>query len=535
MIAGESMRDIGRRRLLGASGQLALGAVAGAGLRARGGLVSAAAPPARRPDWDALARRLRGRLLRPGEQGFAAASMPYNRRYARIRPGGVAVCADARDARAALLWARGEGVPFAIRSGGHSYAGFCASRGLVISLAAIRSVRVCERSMTVTAGAGARNRDIYAALAGTGLAVPGGRCPTVAVGGLLLGGGFGFSSRHLGLACDHLLETEAVTAGGDILRVTRDCHPDLFWACQGGGGGNFAISTRYVLRAVPVGPVAVYRLAWHWRDARAVMAAMLTTMLHAPDRMSCRIGLDVSGGGPATGGPARRGVSALGLFFGTAAELTRLLAPAMAAARPASALIEDRDYGAAQALLAKDVPAGAFASRSRYLAGALPEEGIDELVRRAERWPGSSNKDGGGVTIFAWGGAINRVAPEATAFAHRTARFLADTETTWTGQDSPAVVAANLHWLNGMYGVLTRHGTTQAYQNFTDPALRDWARAYYAGNLPRLSQVKQAYDPDNAFRFAQSIPEPPDLLPADRLGAITAALRSPALCRGPRA
>ena len=511
VITGEFMQDIGRRRLLGVSGQAALAVAAGAGLRAGNGRVLVTVPRARQPDWDGLARRLRGRLLRPGDPGFAAASVPYNRRYADVRPGGVAVCADAGDARTALLWARDQGVPFAVRSGGHSYAGFCASRGLVISLAALNSVTVSERSMTVTAGAGARNLDIYAAIAGTGLAVPGGRCPTVAVGGLLLGGGFGFSSRHLGLTCDHLLQTEAVTADGDILRVTPECHRDLFWACQGGGGGNFAINTRYRLAAVRVGRVAVYRLSWHWADAQAVITAMLRVMLDAPGKMSCRIGADVSGGGPATGRPASRAVSALGLYFGTAAQLTRLLAPVLAAARPASTLIEETSYDAAQAVLAKNVPAGAFASRSRYLDTGLPEQAIDDLLRQAERWPGSSNPDGGGFTIFAWGGAISEVAPEATAFVHRTPRFLADTETTWTREDSPAVAAANLNWLNATYAILTRYGTTQAYQNFTDPALHHWAAAYYGRNLPRLTQVKHAYDPDNVFRFAQSIPEPPRL------------------------
>ena len=86
------------------------------------------------------------------------------------------------------------------------------------------------------------------------------------VSGLLLGGGFGFSSRHLGLTCDQLLETEVVTAAGEVLRVSPLEQPDLFWACQGGGGGNFGINTRYTVRATPVGRVSVYGLAWPWRD-----------------------------------------------------------------------------------------------------------------------------------------------------------------------------------------------------------------------------------------------------------------------------
>lgn len=158
------MADISRRAVLGGTGKLAV--AAGVGTR----LGRTARPAWRRPepDWAALARQLHGRLLRPGEPGYAVASIPYNRRYADVRPAGVAMCADVADVRTALRWARHYGVPFAARSGGHSYGGYSASRGLVISLARMNSVRVDAGSMTVTLGPGARNRDLYAGLAGPG-------------------------------------------------------------------------------------------------------------------------------------------------------------------------------------------------------------------------------------------------------------------------------------------------------------------------------------------------------------------------------
>jgi len=496
------MGEISRRAMLGGTGKLAV--VAGAGTQL-GWMTAPARRP--RPDWDALARQLRGRLLLPGEAGYLVASVPYNKRYAAIRPDGVAMCADDADVRAALSWARHYGVPFAARSGAHSYGGYSASRGLLISLARMNSVRVDRRSMTITVGAGVRIRDFYAGLAGTGVAAPTGRCPSVGLSGLLLGGGFGFTSRHLGLTCDSLLETEVVTASGTVLRVSPRSHPDLFWACQGGGGGNFGINTRFTLRATRVGDVSVYRLEWPWREAAAALDAMQTLMDGAPDTLSCRVGLDVSGGGLATGGTPKRGVSALGLYFGPSHELAELLAPVLAAAWPSVQVIEDRTYLAAAAALAGNVPFDQFASKSRFLDGPLPDAGIDTAIRWIERWPGSSNPGGAGMTLFAWGGAINRVAPAATAFIHRDAAFLMDGETTWTARDSPPVVSANLDWLAGLYHSLAPFGTAQAYQNFIDPALRDWKTAYYGENLPRLTAVKRRYDPDDAFRFAQSIPE----------------------------
>jgi FAD/FMN-containing dehydrogenase len=496
------MGEMSRRALLGGTGKLALAAGAGAPARA-----VTRQPGRRPPDWDRLAARLRGRLLRPGDRGYAAAGTPYNRRYAGIRPAGVALCADAADVAACLTWAQQEHVPFTARSGGHSYGGYSTSRGLVISLAPLRSVRVDERAQTITVGGGARNLDVYAGLTGSRLALPAGRCPTVGLSGLLLGGGFGFTSRHLGLTCDQLLETEVVTAAGDVLQVSPHEHADLFWACQGGGGGNFGINTRHTLRGTPVGGVCVYELTWDWSQAAAALAALQSLMCAAPPELSCRAGLDVAGGGPAAGGTPRRRVTALGLFFGRSRELAALLEPVLTAAWPAQQQLDERSYLGAVRQLARNVPSGRFAATSLFLDDALPPPALDSAIRWLERWPGSSNPGGAGLTLFAWGGQISQVSPAATAFAHRGAAFLSDAETSWTSRDSPRVVAAGLDWLAGLAASLAPYGNGQAYQNFIDPALAGWQQAYYGANLPRLRQVKRRYDPQDAFRFAQAIPE----------------------------
>lgn len=108
--------------------------------------------------------------------------------------------------------------------------------------------------------------------------------------------------------------------------------------------------------------------------------------------------------------------------------------------------------------------------------------------------------------MFSWGGAINRVAPDATAFVHRTQHFLFQMETLWSRGAPAARVQANLEWVDGVYGAMRPSFSGQAYQNFIDPALRDWPLAYYGGNLARLRTIKRTYDPGNLFRSAQSIP-----------------------------
>ena len=128
-----------------------------------------------------------------------------------------------------------------------------------------------------------------------------GRCPTVGISGLVLGGGFGFSSRKLGLTADSLVGTEVVTASGRVLTCSDRAHPDLFWACRGGGGGNFGVNTRFEFRVHPVGRVSIYQLKWDWRHAREAVDAMQAVIARAPDEFSCRLGLGSSSAGSPNG------------------------------------------------------------------------------------------------------------------------------------------------------------------------------------------------------------------------------------------
>lgn len=494
-------RTATRRQFLGASGGAALALAAGSQL-AWAGKVGARA--VRSPGWDHLRRTLKGRLLVPGDRGFGAGSRPFNLRYADVVPRGVAVCADAGDVRRAVRFAHEEGLPVAIRSGGHNYAGYCSGPGLVVNLGSMRGVDVAAGAGTVTAQPGARNTMIYAGLEPHGVAISAGRCPTVAVGGLVLGGGIGFSSRKLGLTCDHLIEADIVTADGSLLRCSETRNADLFWALRGAGGGNFGVCTRYVFETRPVGDVSIYDVAFGWRDAEAVFAAFQDIIRSAPNELSARVGV----GAPGTprGGRGGPRISILGQYFGPAAELRELLAPVLAAARPTKELIEDRTFWQAKDYFFDNVPTEAFAVKSAYLDRPLGEQGVAALLRAVERWPGSTNADGAGAALFASGGAINEVAPGATAFVHRRQFAVLATESTWSSHDSAKVARANVAWLDDLASALAPHVSGSAYQNFIDRSQPNWARAYYGRNLERLVKIKRRYDPDGLFAFEQGIP-----------------------------
>ncbi|HEX9415189.1 MAG TPA: FAD-binding oxidoreductase [Gaiellaceae bacterium] len=468
-------------------------------LSACGGTVKKAPSQA---DWARLGARLKGTLVRPDDARYASLRLPFNRRYDYVHPQGIVVCAAPEDVSKSILWAREHEVPVAVRSGGHSYAGYSVSDGLVVDMGRLRSVEVNERGGTVTIGPGARNTDVYDGLQPHGVAFSAGRCPSVAISGLTLGGGFGFSSRRLGLSADALLETDVVTASGETITCSERVNSDLFWACRGGGGGNFGINTRFKFKTFPVDDVTLYDLSWAWRDARTVLAALQQVVSQAPDEWSLRVGLGSTGRPGAT----ETTIECLGQFFGPKRHLVTILDPVLSAARPIKKLIAKRTFWQAKTYFYDTTPFRRFAVKSNYVVKPLSEEAIHTIVERVEQWPGSSNPLGAGVALFAWGGAISRVPPDATAFVHREAMFLMAYDTDWTVDDPPALVSANVDWLHGLADAIRPHVSQQAYQNFIDRSQPDWHEAYYGGNFDRLVQVKKKYDPNNFFHFEQSIP-----------------------------
>lgn len=498
------MQRVSRRRVL-TTGAAAATAVAGGAFSGFGGLVHAS-PRGTVPDsaWKELNRQLQGTLIRPGDDGYRTWGHPQNLRYNARRPAGVVVCHSARDVRTAVLWAQRTGIGLTARSGGHSYAGYSATTGLLVDLGQLERVEVNREDGTVTVGAGALNTDVYAGLQPHGVAISAGRCPTVGISGLTLGGGFGFSSRMLGLTADSLVRTGVVTASGERLMCDERAHPDLFWACRGGGGGNFGINTEFTFRTTPVGKVAVYQLNWDWQDTPAAFDAVQALIMRAPNAFSCRIGGGTDGR-TRQQTTARRQISALGQYFGSARELRELLEPVLRAARPRRVLIEDRTFWQAKDFFYHSVPSGRYAVNSHYLDRPLPQRGIEDFMEAVDVWPGSSNPDGAGMALFAWGGAIADTGPRETAFIHRSARFLLAVETTWAAQDKAPLVRANTRWLRELNRALEPYGNGSAYQNFIDPDLREWRRAYYGANYRRLTEVKRTYDPEDFFSFPQSI------------------------------
>ena len=216
--------------------------------------------------------------------------------YDGIHPLAVAQPLDAEDVAAAVKWASKTGVHIVARSGGHSYGGYSTTSGVIVDVSRLKGVAL-DRHGHAVIGAGARLIDVYDHLAQHGRTVPAGSCPTVGIAGLALGGGVGFASRKFGLTCDNLLEATIVLADGSAVVCNTNRYQDLYWALRGGGGGNFGIVTRLVLRTHPTSQVATYALEWPWADAKAVVQAWQRLAPHAPDAFFSVLNLNAAVGG----------------------------------------------------------------------------------------------------------------------------------------------------------------------------------------------------------------------------------------------
>jgi FAD/FMN-containing dehydrogenase len=466
--------------------------------------LSGAAPPSGRALRE-LERALVGDLVTPSDPRYDAARHLFNTRFDAVTPAAIAYCQTTRDVQDAVRWARKHGVRIAARSGGHSYGGYSTGPGLVVDVSRIKGISVDTRAGTARVGAGARLLDVNGWLVPYAQMIPAGTCPSVGIAGLAFGGGIGYSARKYGLTCDNLLSLTIVTAEGRALTCDRRQHADLLWAARGGGGGNFGIATYLTFRTRPASDVTTYAIDWDWKDAGAAVGAWQSFAPRAPDELFSMLALSSSERLPH--------VRSSGQFFGGESELRSLLAPLANAGRPTRIALRQRTFADATLMWAgcpdyyRCRPDRAtFKAKSDFVARPLSADGIATLLRGVEEHAGDARLGRANVLLDAYGGAINRVPKAATAFVHRDSLFSIQYLAAW---DAEQAAAPSLDWVRRVHASMRPHVSGFAYQNYIDPELAEWKRAYYGTNYPRLVRVKRTYDPANVFRFRQSIPPRP--------------------------
>ncbi|MFJ5801576.1 FAD-binding oxidoreductase [Streptomyces decoyicus] len=448
-----------------------------------------------------LRHHFQGPLVGPGDAAYDEVRAVWNAMHDR-RPRLIARCTSAADVSTALRYATAAGLAVTVRGGGHNVAGTAVADGAVmIDLSLLNEVEVDPGAQTARAQGGCLLRDVDAATLAHDLVCPSGVVSHTGLGGLTLGGGYGWLARKWGLTCDHLLAAEVVLADGTIVEATEDEHAELLWGLRG-GGGNLGIVTRFTLRLRPVGPVhhqtAVYPLA----DVPAALARYRQfAEAQGPD-LHATAALKQAGHQPWI--PERlRGLPALFLtaaWFGDEADGPRHTAPLFATAAPDATVSRLMSYAQLQALGDHGEPHGnRYFTKSCYLTD-LTEGAVAQLMESAReiRSPLSC------IDFEYLRGAIGDVPDEESAFPRRDAPYICTVSAQWTDESADDENAA---W--------SRQGTERlapwqyggAYVNYLqDEQPGRVAEVYGAARYERLAALKHRYDPDNVLAGNQNIP-----------------------------
>lgn len=460
---------------------------------------------------DDLRGRLKGSVLLAGDQGFTDAWMPSNGRYRDVVPLVVARAADERDVVECVRWARKHGIQPVARGGGHSYAGLSSTTGLVIDLSRLTAVRIDAGAATIATGGGASNRDVFTACQGGPLLLPGGTCLSVGIAGLTLGGGIGYHTRWAGLTADHLISTRMVTADGDIVEADERHNDDLFWVGRGGAGGSFGIHTRFEfdMVSVPTSDIVYYRFDWRGADAALAMFSTVDALEQtAPPEF---VASGMAQATPVGSGGPREAVDVMlrGQFLGSLDDFHALIAPVLKAATPVKQQIVSQPFWQTAKIFTTEEAANhSWGDISRYTDKALPATALEALVDLVVETPSRSETDNAGLWMLGWvgGDVVDRFGRTDTAYVHRGMRNLLRPSPVWSNTAPPAVADDLMDWTDEAIRVLDPHTPRESYQNFPNLRIEDWAEQYYAENFDRLVRTKKAWDPDNVFRNAQSIP-----------------------------
>lgn len=407
-------------------------------------------------------------------------------------------CAAAADVAETLALARRSGEAIAVRSGGHCFAGRSSTEGILLDVSPLATVTLDHE--TVTVGAGTRLGDLYDTLAAHGRTVAAGCGRTVGIAGLALGGGLGLLGRSAGLTCDQLVGAQAVLADGRIVECDEHHDADLFWALRGAGGGSVAAVTSLRLRTRTEPSATSFRLTWHARHAAAVAEAWQGWSPVGPDALAASLLLNV---GADVSRPVA--VTVAGTMLAdeadTDAQLGELIA--RAGAEPDAAASRHAGYLAAKGDLAEDGDGGAETigwCKSEFFPRELPPGAIAALVAQLaeDRVEGQFRE----LDFTPWGGAYNRVAPAATAFPHRAARFLLKHAVELSPESPAARLRDARDWLRRSWSSVHPWGSGGAYVNFPDADLGAGGAAYLGSNRDRFARVKARYDPGKTFTSA---------------------------------
>ncbi|WP_158787502.1 FAD-binding oxidoreductase [Granulicella sp. L46] len=446
--------------------------------------------PVLRPSESGLsefAKGLSGTVFRPGDTDYERLRKGYAAKYAG-HPVLVVHAANAQDIQATVKFSSSNHLPLAVRCGGHSYAGYSTcDGGIVLDMSGFRSLAIAADEGHARLGGGMLCGGVEVETAKSGLATVLGQCPSVGVGGFLLGGGVGPLMGKYGLGCDNVLAAELVLADGRHVRASEHENPDLYWAIRG-GGGNFGIVTEFVVTLHPVSRVLAGIIVLESADLGALLREFREFIAGIPDELTV-IALVAARPGH------KPQIVIEACYVGDPSVGEKLLAPLRHQPSVVHDAVQIRSYLELEQVTSAEIPPRYEEHCSGFFTD-FDDQRIEILADAFSRAPFLVE-----CFLVHLHGAVSRVPVSATAFPLRRAGITFDVSAGWTPPDGQRAAS---DWIEALKTTLPVDGDGN-YVNVMEREGDESVRLAYGANYARLQQVKAVYDPQNLFSLNQNI------------------------------
>jgi FAD/FMN-containing dehydrogenase len=443
---------------------------------------------------------VKGQIVLPDDPNFNEVRGIWNAMIDR-RPAVIVQCAEADDVPHAITYARDSGLEISIRGGGHNIAGSAlCDNGVMIDFSNMTTVKVDSQKRRAYVQAGATLGDFDKAIQVHGLATSVGINSTTGIAGLTLGGGFGWLTRKYGMTIDNLISAEMITADGRKIQVSNDENTDLFWAIRG-GGGNFGVVTQFEFALHPVGPeILAGLLVFPIGQAKQVLENYRKFVNTAPEELNVWVVLRKAPPLPFL--PVNvhgKEVIVLAIFYaGDIAEGEKLINPLRSFGDAYGEHIGAQPYTEWQQAFDPLLTPGARNYWKSHNFKELSDGALNSMIEFAGKLPSPQCE----IFIGLISGAANHVPADATAYAHRDAKFVLNVHGRW---DEAAQDDTCIAWTRAVFEASAPYASAGAYVNFMTEDEGDRVAAAYGVNYARLKQIKKKYDPENIFHNNQNI------------------------------
>lgn len=467
--------------------------------------------------YSSLLQNVKGKIVSPFNSEYEYARKESDIAFDKY-PLLISYCASVADVVESVKFCNEQNISICIRAGGHNTAGYSVLNGrMLIDVSNIKGINIDRMNMTSNVGAGITWGEYNHELNVYGLHNPGGSCDSVGISGYTLGGGYGYSSMKWGIACDSLLEITMVSAQGEIITANKNSNPELLWAHKGGTGGNFGIVVGLKYQLYSLKEVWPIDVNWPIEDAAKVLTIWqdkMTKTLEDRDLgilgfLAMRELIKKTPDGE-TYSVRQPYFCIRGIYIGQDKESGRkALQPLINVGKPeypSGPLWEQQiNYASANEHLLDNVE-GVIpdtvkeTKRCAYVKNPLTEAQYQKIVDFFKTSPSLYNI----VSMEPYGGAINEIKSDATAFVHRDAYFDIFTDSFWL-VDSEKEEA--FRWLKDYYesDKMKDVWSNNYYQNYVNDDYKNWQLGYFGANYKRLQEIKKQWDPQNRFNFPQSI------------------------------